>query len=402
MNKQTGAIMLVAGTCIGSGMIALPMTLAKIGIIPSILLMLLTWLLMYFSSLITVELNLQAGKGMALGALGRKFSGKIAEAIGTSSFKILSYALVAVYIYAGSSVIQKLLESTTTIKYSFNSIALIYAVAICLLFLLPIRIIDYINRFLFVGLMVVIAILIMGLAATINWSNLPLFADNYSDISAWQILIPVVFTSFGFQGSCHSFANYCNMNPKTLKRSLLWGSFIPMMVYIIWNSSSLAVIYNDNPNFYQQVNKGEVEVGDLIKELSEIAKWQSMQLLVWWITIFAIITSVLGVGLGLYDSVKAMIPIKNPGIIHNFLSSVFTIYPAYLVTILVPNPFIKVLGFAGMILAIIAIMLPIYLFYKAKITKINYKILNSRWLMSLTAIIGMVIISSEIFNIINR
>lgn len=402
MKKQTGSIMLVAGTCIGSGMIALPMTLAKIGIIPSILLMLFTWVLMYFTSLITVELNLQTGKGMALGALGRKFSGKIAEFIGVGSFKILSYALVSVYIYAGSSVIQKLLESSGSQEYSFDNISKLYALAVCLLFLLPIKLIDYVNRFLFVGLMVVIAILIIGLVATINWSNLPLFSENYSDISAWQVLIPVVFTSFGFQGSCHSFAKYCNLNPKTLKRALLWGSFIPMVVYIIWNSSSLAVVYNDNPQFYNQVVKGEVEVGDLIKELSHIAKWQSMQLLVWWITIFAIVTSVLGVGLGLFDSVKDMLPMKKEGVLRNILASILTILPAYLVAILVPNAFISVLGFAGMILAIIAIILPIYLFYKAKITKLNYSILKSRYLIVFTAIIGTLIIACEILNIVTR
>ena len=399
MQKQTGSIMLVAGTCIGSGMIALPMTLSKIGIIPSILLMIFTWLLMYFTSLITVELNLQAGKGLALGALGRKFSGKIAEVIGTSSFKVMSYALVAVYLYAGSSVIQKLFESSTTQEYSFNSIATIYALAASLLFLLPIKLIDYVNRFLFVGLLVVIGILIIGLTSIINWSNLPLFAENYSDISAWQILIPVVFTAFGFQGSCHSFANYCNLNAKILKRALFFGSLIPMVVYIIWNSSSLAVVYNDNPEFYNQVVSGKVEVGDLIKELSHIAKWQSMQLLVWWITILAIVTSLLGLGIGLYESIKEMIPVK--GILGNILASIATILPAYLVALLVPNAFITVLGFAGMILAVIAILMPVYLFYRAKIIKPNYPILKNKWLIILVTIIGILIIGCEAFNIMS-
>lgn len=32
MHKKWGAVLLVAGTCIGSGMIALPMVLAKLGI----------------------------------------------------------------------------------------------------------------------------------------------------------------------------------------------------------------------------------------------------------------------------------------------------------------------------------------------------------------------------------
>ncbi|AXU07166.1 amino acid permease [Rickettsia japonica] len=36
----------------------------------------------------------------------------------------------------------------------------------------------------------------------------------------------------------------------------------------------------------------------------------------------------------------------------------------------VPNAFIIILGFAGMILVIIAILLPVYLLYKAKINNL--------------------------------
>ena len=370
MQKRTGSILLIASTCIGSGMIALPMILAKIGIIPSILLMIFTWLLMYFTSLITVELSLQAGKGLPLGKLGKRFSGKIAEIIGTGSFKLLSYALLAVYIYAGSSILQKLFSSTLNTEYSFDSIAFLYALAAVILFLFPIKIIDYVNRLLFTSLLVVIAILIIGLVSMINWDNLPLFAPDYGDISAWQILIPIVFTSFGFQGSCHTLVNYCEKNGIILKRALLWGSFIPMLVYIIWNSSILSLVHNENPSFYNNIINGKVDVGDLIEELTHIAQWQSIKILTWWISILAIVTSVLGVGIGLFDAIKIMIPSENR-LTRNLSASLITILPAYIVAILIPNAFIQVLSFAGMILVIIAIIMPVYLLHKAKIAKLR-------------------------------
>ena len=62
MNKQITSIFLVAGTCIGAGMFALPLTFAKIGIIPSIIIIILTWLFTYYCSLIYVELNLHCNK----------------------------------------------------------------------------------------------------------------------------------------------------------------------------------------------------------------------------------------------------------------------------------------------------------------------------------------------------
>ncbi len=397
MEKLIGSILLIAGTCIGSGMIALPMVLAKIGLIPSIILMFIIWFLMYYTSLINLELNLQAGKGLALGRLGRYFSGRIAEIIGMVNLKILSYALLAVFIYGGSSIIQNLLSLDISITY----IGAWYAVISILVLLLPLKLIDYINRLLFIGILIVIAILIIGLIAMIKWHNLPLFSSRYKEILVWSEIIPVVFTSFGFQVIFHTLTNYCNKNAKTLKLAFLFGTLIPAIVYIIWTSSVLTVIHHENPVFYQQMVVGNVEVGELVKELSSIAKWQSIQLLVWIISTLAIATSVIGVGVGLCDSLKVSFSnLQCNSIIRDIIASTTTILPAYIVTILIPNAFITVLGFAGMILVIIAILLPAYLLYKAKIKNFYYPELKKKYLIVVSVIIGIFIIGYELTNTI--
>ena len=398
MHKQIGAIMLVAGTCIGSGMIALPMMLAKLGLIPSILLMLILWLVIYYTSLVSIELNLQANKGLTLGALGKKFSGKIAEIIGTGSYKILSYALLAVYLYGGSSVIQKMLALNG--ELDFNNIATVYALAAMLFLLLPLKYIDYVNRLLFIGLIAVVAILVAGLLSIINWSNLPLIASNYQDISIWQAIIPIAFTCFGFQVIFHSLTNYCHKDPIILKRAFFWGSLIPAIVYIIWTGSIMSAVYQNDPNFYAQMINGEVEVGDLVKALSHISQNSLVQILVWWLSILAIITSVLGVGLALCDSIKDMLPKAMNASLRHVLSPIITITPAHLVAILLPNAFIAALGFAGMILVVIAILLPIYLLSKIKGKAFHYPELKYKWLLMLSAGVGLVIMLCEIANML--
>lgn len=386
MNK-VGAILLVAGTCIGSGMIALPMVLAKLGLVPSILLMLAIWFVMYYTSLINLELNLQAGLGLPLGELGKLFSGRVAELIGTVSLKLLSYALLAVFIYGGSSIVQKL------VPYSFESIATGFALAATLILLFPIKWIDYINRLLFINLLAVVAILVIGLALSIDWSDLPLFSDHYEDVSVWVVLMPVVFNSFGFQVIFHTLTNYCRKDVKMLKRAFFWGSLIPAVVYILWTSCILSVVYHENAGFYHQMAQGNAEVGELIQVLSGIAEWKAVQLLVWAISLLAIVTSIIGVGLGLFDSIKGMIPKTS-----NVPVAVMTIGPAYLTVLLVPNAFITVLGFAGMMLAIIAILLPVYLFWKMKTTDFHYDELRKRWLVWLSVLVGMGVIACELYN----
>ena len=401
MNKKIGAILLIAGTCIGSGMIALPLVLAKLGIIPSILLMLFIWLVMYYTSLVNLELNLQAGKGLSLGALGRYFSGSTAEFIGTISLKLLSYSLLAAFIYGGSSILQELFIAKMETNFSLNTIATVYSLIAMAALLLPIRLIDHLNRLLFIGLIAVVGILIVCLALTINWHNLPLFSEQYSEISVWAALVPVVFNSFGFQVIFHTLTNYCHKNAKMLKQAFLWGSLIPAAVYILWTCSILSVVYHDNPKFYAQMVTGKAEVGGLIQVLSGIAKWESVQILVWWISLLAITTSVLGVGVGLCDSLKGMMASKiaNAGV-RSVLASMITVIPAYLVVIYVPNAFISVLGFAGMILAVIAVLLPVYLFKQIKTEKLFYPELKRNWLILISTGVAVAVIACEVFNMI--
>ena len=110
MQKQITSALLVAGTCIGGGTIALPMALAKLGIVPSLMIMIFVWLLTYYTSLVSVELNLQSERGLSLGMLGKVLGGKIAGIIGEISVKLLCYALMSVYIYGAASIVQKLIE----------------------------------------------------------------------------------------------------------------------------------------------------------------------------------------------------------------------------------------------------------------------------------------------------
>jgi tyrosine-specific transport protein len=401
MHKKIGAILLIAGTCIGSGMIALPMVLSKLGIIPSILLMLFIWFIMYYTSLINLELNLQAGQGLSLGALGRRYSGHPAELVGIISLKLLSYSLLAVFIYGGASITQELIASHMNAEYSFDTIALCYALIVVAMLLLPIRWIDYFNRFLFIGLLVVVGILVAGLVITINWSNLPLFSKQYTDITVWAAIVPVVFTSFGFQVIFHTLTNYCHKDSKMLKQAFFWGSLIPAIVYIIWTSSILSVVYHDNPTFYTQMATGEVEVGELIQVLSNIAKGQSVQLLVWSISLLAIATSVLGVGVGLCDSLKKMMSETVADTrLRSLTASVVTVLPAYLVVIFVPNAFIAVLGFAGMILTVIAILLPVYLLSNIRTEKFYYPELSWKWMIRLSTGVALAVIICELFNML--
>lgn len=397
MNKNWGAILLVAGTCIGSGMIALPMVLAKLGLIYSILLMLFIWFIMYYTSLVNLELNLQAGHGLSLGALGRLFSGRGAEALGTVCLKLLSYALLAVFIYGAASILQELLDLTGR----FDQIALALALTTVGMLLLPMRWIDYMNRTLFFTLLGIVAVLIAGLAWTAHWSNPPLWPAEDQSWETWAAIVPVVFTSFGFQVIFHTLTNYCHKNVKGLKQAFFWGSLIPALVYILWTGSVLTVVHQENPAFFKQMTESHVEVGSLVEVLSTISSWKGVQLLVWWISLLAIVTSIIGVGVGLCDSLQHTLEgwkINRVG--SRIGAAMLAVIPAFLVVIFVPNAFIAALGFAGMILAVIAILLPVYLLQRINWSRLHYPELKATSLIALSVIVGIGVIICELINML--
>jgi tyrosine-specific transport protein len=395
--KAITGIMFVAATCIGSGMIALPITLVKIGIIPSILVMLAMWFIIYYTSLINLELNLQSGKGMALGPLCGFFAGRKTQLFGTTLLTLLSYSLLCAYISIGSSVLENIL--------GVNNLSFIYMILLFAVMYLPSKFVKRFNNFLFIGVIGVIGMLMAFLSTSINWSNIPLFEK--SDLPVWSTLLPVVFTSFGFQVIFHTLTDYYKGNPTTLKKVFFWGSLIPAIVYIIWTCSVLGAVHNHSQEFYQKMLNGSVDVSELVLQLSLVANNALVQKLIMYLSFLAVTTSAIGVGLGLVGTlathfnelIKQNTHTQIPEKVLRLLPPILSVFPAYLIVLVIPNAFISILGFAGMILSLIAIILPIYLLMRVK-QNLHYSELNNKFLVVLSFIIGILIVICEILNLL--
>lgn len=370
IGRSLGAIMLVAGTSIGGGMIALPMSLASVGLIPGLAIMVGVWAVAYYSALINLELNVRAGKGLALGAMGRYFSGPSMELLGNFSLWVLTFSLLAVYLLGGSSIVKEtMLEMDTPFSPDF----LIRAGALILLGILclPLRLVDYVNRVLFVALIGAILVLTVGLAArALMLNDLPWFESGISSWRALGAVVLVVFTSFGFQVIFHTIAAYCDFKASVLKRVFFWGSLIPALVYILWVFGVLGMIHHTRPTFYREMVMGSDNAGRLVKELSAISQWKGMHYLVGWVSFLAIVTSAIGVGIGLLQSLKQAgegLLGKNwaPASVRKISAAVLAVGIPYVWIFYISRTFLKVLGFAGIILALVALLIPGYLLYRS-------------------------------------
>ncbi|MDR0968495.1 MAG: hypothetical protein LBL99_02545 [Holosporaceae bacterium] len=358
MKKQLNGIFLLAGTAIGSGMISLPIVLSHIGALPTLFLLLFVATTTYFSALVRTELNLRSDSSFTLEDVGKKFSGPISALIGNICFKALHFSLLSAYICGLGSMIFTNDGFATIIVGVCSFLALAFSSK---------RIASF-NGTLFVVLSAIVLGAIVCMLIGVNLKNLPLIASA-PRISRICVILPTVFTSFGFQGSLHSLTKLCDNDRKMIKTACFWGSLIPAVVYILWTFGVTAVVFNSQPELFAKMVAEGVEVGELISALGFASNVVAVKYATFAISALAIATSILGVGIALVEDMEMAFDRLNVAVnkeIKRIVAALIAATPATFIAIVVPEAFIKTLSFAGMILAAMALFLPAFLFFKIK------------------------------------
>ena len=79
MKNLFGATLLIAGTCIGGGMLALPVDTGLAGFFPAALFMILSWAFMTATALLLVEANLWMEEGTHVMTMATRLLGKFGK-----------------------------------------------------------------------------------------------------------------------------------------------------------------------------------------------------------------------------------------------------------------------------------------------------------------------------------
>jgi tyrosine-specific transport protein len=391
MKKQLGASFLLAGTAIGSGMLSLPMVLAKFGIFNSVMIMFAFAVLTYFSALIRADLNINSRSDASLKDVGIFFHCPKIGTLGDILLKLLHFSLMAAYVSGISSMINAMCNNTI----SFPMILTLFSIGIIVLLSIFRNLIIHINKFLFIVMFSSLLVVVIGLFLQTKINTIPQSKENIP-ISEWTTLVPIIFTSFGFQGSIHSMVKFCHNDKKLIKTACLWGSLTPAFVYIIWTIAILLVVFNTDIQFFHKMAAGQIsDVGQLISVLSHATAFKSLQTIIWSISLLSILTSVLGVGLSLLDIVEKEWKIKQWQTI-----SIVVGLPA-LLSFFIPNAFVRILNIAGIILAFMAIIVPIIISRKMqKDCDCQNLLLKNKVCMLITLLCGIMIILLGVWDLI--
>lgn len=385
MNKTVGSTLLVSGTMIGAGMLAMPLTSAGIGFGFTLVLLLALWALLTFTALLFVELYQTAESDAGIGTLAEQYFGKFGRVVATAVLIIFLYALIAAYVSGGGSLLKDLLPESFGNKVSILLFTIIFGSFI----VIGTHSVDKINRLLFFVMLAAFVIVLGLMLPEIKIDNLlAMPIDNALIISA----SPVFFTAFGFHGSIPSLNKYLGGNVKALRISILVGSSITLGAYILWQLSTHGLL---TQNEFLQILKEDATLNGLVKATLAITGSNVITSAVKLFSTLALVTSFLGVGLGLLECIEDLLK-RSFNISAGRISlGLLTFIPPLAFALFYPEGFILALGYAGQMFAFYAVVLPVSLVWKARRIhpSLPYRVWGGNFTLFVVLVLGVVITS---------
>ena len=356
MSKVTNSIFLVSGTAVGSGLISLPISAAKIGLKWTVVITMIAFCVAYKMSCLTISLMKHQGRALSIVELSKEISGKYTKLISMTSLYALSLALLCAYFAGTTSIFARFFGLSSTLS------TLICIVVFSVLLTIRSSIFNKINSSLVFILFGLIAIAVYAMPTDkVDFTN----SLTPTDFTAIMAFLPITFTSFGVQNVCPYVAQNMGLDDlKAIKKVFFIGTLIPAIIYLLWICATLSRIYIFDHELYGKILTDTVDVGDFVKSLCNSVQLKYEAVILQLLSLFAIMTSATGTGIGLISSLKEIAAFRSKLSIAAIVIGIPT-----MMTLLIPDAFIRILSFGGMIATTFVVFVPVFL--QTKIGKIG-------------------------------
>ncbi len=291
LNKTLGSMLIIAGTTIGAGMLALPLASAGLGFTTALIAMFGMWALMTYTALLMIEIHQHADTDATLNTLAQQLLGRKGQILANFAMMFLLYSLCAAYIAGGGGQLSEKLSDWLNISIPPQLGALLFTILIAAVVSVGTHTVDMVNRILFTAKIVALAVMLGLLVPHVEGQHLVEMPVQKGLILS---ALPVVFTSFGFHGSIPSIVRYVGIDVKTLKKVMILGSALPLFIYLLWQLASQGVMS-------QPELMASTTLGSFIASLSDLLHNPMVSKSVSIFADLALATSFLGVSLGLFD-----------------------------------------------------------------------------------------------------
>lgn len=381
---------IVAGTTIGAGMLAMPLAAAGVGFGVTLALLFCLWGLMCYTALLLLEVYQHVPADTGLGTLARRYLGRYGQWATGFSMLFLMYALTAAYMSGAGELLASSLSEWLSFSVSPTTGVLLFTLVAGGVVCIGTSLVDLFNRFLFSAkliFLIVMLALLMPHVHKVNLLTLPL--EKGLALSA----IPVIFTSFGFHGSVPSIVSYMNGNVQKLRWVFITGSAIPLVAYIFWQLATLGSI--DSTTFFGLM-ANSAGLNGLLQALRDVVASPHVELAVHLFADLALATSFLGVTLGLFDYLADLFNRRNNAA-GRLQTGAITFLPPLAFALFYPRGFVMALGYAGVALAVLALLIPSLLAWQSRkhTPQTGYQVRGGKPALLLVLFCGVAVIAIQ-------
>lgn len=381
--KLIGGILLVVGTTIGAGMLALPVATAQLGFWGSLALLVSCWAIMTTCAFIFLEVNLWLPPKSNLVSMAGATLGRSGQAVAWVVYLVLLYSILAAYIAGGGDLFHYVL-ATSGIQIPLPAASVLFTCMFGLIVYFGIRSVDYVNRALMFGKMGALVLLILLIIPFITAANL---ASGEFKYIVHPTSITVTAVAFASLMIIPSLRTYFGEDVKTLRKAILIGTIIPLICYIGWDMVIMGVIPLEGAPGLRAISSSSSSNSDLVAALSSILQKDTVTTLAKFFTSICMATSFLSVSLSLSDFLADGFGVKKAGLSGNALVYGVTFLPPLLVVLFYPNAFLTGIEYAGICCFILMILLPPLMAWRGSSRRafahVQYKIRGGKFLLAL-------------------
>ncbi len=348
-----GGAMIVAGTAVGAGMFSIPIVTAGVWFSGSVMLLIYTWACMLLSGLMILEANLNYPSGASFHTMVQDLLGKVWSSINGLSITFVLYILTYAYISAGGSIISHTLQNATGIGQT--GAGFIFAILVAFVVWLSTRAVDRLSTILIGGMVITFIMSVGDMFNHVETSVLFNQTDNNANYLPYALVaLPYLLTSFGYHGNVPGLVKYYHKNSKAVVRSLLYGTLIALVIYVLWQ---YAIQGNIAREAFKQVIADGGNIGSLLKQMDIVSASQVTSQLLNAFSYMALTSSFLGVSLGLFDYLADFFKFSDDRN-GRAKSALVTFVPPTIGALLFPNGFLYAIGFAGLAATVWAVIVP--------------------------------------------
>nr|WP_315179266.1 aromatic amino acid transport family protein [uncultured Cardiobacterium sp.] len=402
MNKQPsliGGACIIAGVCVGAGMLALPLAGAGAWSLWATAAIVLTMLMMTLSGWLLLEAYKHYDLRASFNTVTRDVLGAPVNVINNLAVYFVGGILLYAYITRMGLMLHDISGGSLS-----PAIASILACLVGGAFVWhSTRAVDRVSVLLIVFMVATFLFSIYGLVGGVHLdillNRLPHPAGSDDGYARYVLaFLPVCLTSFGYHHSVTSMRAYYS-EERQAARAILYGTLLAMGIYLLWTLS----IFGNLPRGELGPIAAADSVEQLTAKLGVILHSSQLGNIISAFALGAVVSSFIGVGLGVFDYLADTFHFADNrlGRSQTWLA---TFLPPLVCSLLWPMGFTMAIGYAGAVATIWTCMVPAALVWKtrARHGTTGYTVPGGAALLAVVFLYGILVALFHFLNMLHK